>query len=314
MPETYSHHENATRRINNLKRLAYFAEVVETGSFTAAAERLGITKAVVSQQVARLEEAFQTTLLIRTTRSVRPTDEGRAFYERCARILVETQEAFDGLNADDRAPSGTLRLTAPFDYGVAMVVPALAEFRRLFPTCSADLSISDRTLDPVEKDIELAVRVGWLADSGLRARKIGTFQQMLVGTPECADQLGSTASPETLTSLPFVANSVLKEPLAWRFSRGDLQERLIMPAAAIVIDATLGVLEAVRAGVGVSVLPDFTVQADLESGRLVRLLPDWNLEEGGIYAVTPPTRFRPTRVKAFLGVLSDAERRRTRSD
>lgn len=314
MPETYSHHENATRRINNLKRLAYFAEVVETGSFTAAAERLGITKAVVSQQVARLEEAFQTTLLIRTTRSVRPTDEGRAFYERCARILVETQEAFDGLNADDRAPSGTLRLTAPFDYGVAMVVPALAEFRRLFPTCSADLSISDRTLDPVEKDIELAVRVGWLADSGLRARKIGTFQQMLVGTPVCADQLGSTASPETLTSLSFVANSVLKEPLAWRFSRGDLQERLIMPAAAIVIDATLGVLEAVRAGVGVSVLPDFTVQADLESGRLVRLLPDWNLEEGGIYAVTPPTRFRPTRVKAFLGVLSDAERRRTRSD
>jgi DNA-binding transcriptional LysR family regulator len=313
MPETYSHHENATRRINNLKRLAYFAEVVETGSFTAAAERLGITKAVVSQQVARLEEAFQTTLLVRTTRSVRPTDEGRAFYERCARILVETQEAFDGLNADDRAPSGTLRLTAPFDYGVAMVVPALAEFHRRFPACGADLSISDRTLDPVEKDIELAIRVGWLADSGLRARRIGTFQQLLVGTPDHVAQLAADAAPEALTSLPFVANSVLKAPLSWTLSQGETRQRLIMPAAAIVVDATLGVLGAVRAGAGVSVLPDFTVQEDLDTGRLVRLLPDWSLEEGGIYAVTPATRFQPTRVRAFLDVLSDAERRRTRS-
>lgn len=312
MPETYNTQDAAPRRINNLKRLAYFAEVVETGSFTAAAERLGITKAVVSQQVARLEEAFQTTLLVRTTRSVRPTEEGRAFYERCARILVETQEAFDGLNADDRAPSGTLRLTAPFDYGVAMVVPALAEFHRRFPACRADLSISDRTLDPVEKDIELAIRVGWLADSGLRARRIGTFQQLLVGTPEQAVRLGPEAEPAALTALPFVANSVLKEPLAWRFSRTEKMQQVVMPAAVLAIDATLGVLEAVSAGVGVSVLPDFAVQKRLADGRLVRLLPSWSLEEGGIYAVTPATRFQTTRVKAFLDVLSNAERRRKR--
>ena len=312
MPETYNVQDAAPRRINNLKRLAYFAEVVETGSFTAAAERLGITKAVVSQQVARLEEAFQTTLLVRTTRSVRPTEEGRAFYERCARILLETQEAFDGLNADDRAPSGTLRLTAPFDYGVAMVVPALAEFQQLFPACRADLSISDRTLDPVEKDIELAIRVGWLADSGLRARRIGTFQQLLVGTPEQAASLGPEAEPAALTALPFVANSILKEPLAWRFSRAEKMQQVVMPVAVLAIDATLGVLEAVTAGVGVSVLPDFAVQKHLGDGRLVRLLPSWNLEEGGIYAVTPATRFQTTRVKAFLDVLLDAEKRRKR--
>src|SRR5436305_9050742 len=105
------------RSLSNLRRLAYFAAVVETGSFTAAAERLGITKAVVSQQVARLEREFRTSLLIRTTRKVRTTEVGQAFYRRCALILREAEHAFDDLAGTSTEPSGTLRLTAPFDYG-----------------------------------------------------------------------------------------------------------------------------------------------------------------------------------------------------
>ncbi len=314
MPKTYNQTDGANRGINNLKRLAYFAEVVETGSFTAAAERLGITKAVVSQQVARLEQAFETTLLVRTTRSVRPTEEGRAFYERCARVLSEAQEAFDGLEADDRAPSGMLRLTAPFDYGIAVVVPAIAEFQRRHAECTADVVISDQTLDPVEKDIELAIRVGWLNDSNLRARRIGSFQQILVGTPQLAARLMDTTTPDQVADLPFVANSVLRDPLGWTFSDGAGRQRSVRFSATLIIDATLGALEAVRAGVGASVLPDYAAQADLASGRLVRLLPDWRLESGGIYAVTPATRFRRARVSAFLDVLVEWERRRVHAD
>ncbi len=310
MSQTYNHRDGADRGLNNLKRMAYFAEVVETGSFTAAADRLGITKAVVSQQVAKLERAFETTLLVRTTRSVRPTEEGRAFYERCARVLSEAREAFDGLEADDRAPTGLLRLTAPFDYGVAVVVPAIAEFHRRFPACTADLVISDRTLDPVEKDMELAIRVGWLTDSTLRARRIGSFQQILVASPALAARLDDDAEPGQVADLPFVANSVLRDPLGWTFSNGEGQQRSVRVSAALAIDATLGVLEAVRAGVGLSVLPDYAVQADLASGRLARVLPAWSLESGGIYAVTPATRFRRARVTAFLDILVAWERRR----
>jgi DNA-binding transcriptional LysR family regulator len=309
MSQAYNQRDGANRGINNLKRLAYFAEVVETGSFTAAAERLGITKAVVSQQVAKLEQAFETTLLVRTTRSVRPTEEGRAFYERCARILAEAQEAFDGLEVDDRAPTGMLRLTAPFDYGVAVVVPAIAEFHRRFPACTADVVISDQTLDPVEKDIELAIRVGWLTDSNLRARRIGSFQQVLVASPALAAGLDD-AEPGQIADLPFVANSVLRDPLSWTFSNDDGRQRSVRLSSTLAIDATLGVLEAVRGGVGASVLPDYAVQADLASGRLVRLLPAWSLPSGGIYAVTPATRFRRARVTAFLNVLLEWERRR----
>ncbi|WP_304169984.1 LysR family transcriptional regulator [Phenylobacterium aquaticum] len=313
MSKTYNHLDAGHRNINNLKRMAYFAEVVETGSFTAAAQRLGITKAVVSQQVAKLERAFETTLLVRTTRSVRPTEEGRAFYERCARVLSEAQEAFDGLEADDRAPTGTLRLTATFDYGIAVVVPAIAEFHRRFPACSADMVISDQTLAPVEKDIELAIRVGWLTDSNLRARRIGSFAQILVGTPDLAARLPDGASPDELAQLPFVANSVLRDPLGWAFTNSDREARSVRCSATLAIDATLGALEAVRAGIGASILPDFAVQADLASGRLVRLLPGWSLESGGIYAVTPATRFRPARVTAFLEVLAEWERRRSQA-
>ena len=313
MPQAYNQRDGAKRGINNLKRLAYFAEVVETGSFTAAAERLGITKAVVSQQVARLEQAFETTLLVRTTRSVRPTEEGRAFYERCARVLSEAQEAFDGLEAEDRTPTGLLRLTAPFDYGVAVVVPAIAEFHRRFPACTADLVISDRTLDPVEKDIELAIRVGWLADSNLRARRIGSFQQVLVAGPGLAARLGDDAEPDQVADLPFVANSVLRDPLNWIFSNSEGQQRAVRVSATLAIDATLGVLEAVRAGIGASVLPDFAVTTDLASGRLARLLPAWDLESGGIYVVTPATRFRRARVTAFLDILVEWERRRAQA-
>ncbi|MNR92793.1 HTH-type transcriptional regulator DmlR [compost metagenome] len=310
MSQTYSRGEASGRSIDNLKRMAYFVEVVETGSFTAAADRLGITKAVVSQQVARLEAAFETTLLVRTTRSVRLTDEGQAFYDRAARLLGEAQDAFDGLEADDRAPSGVLRLTAPFDYAVAMVVPALAEFQRRFPACRSHLSISDRTLDPSDKDIELAIRVGWLADSALRARRIGAFQQILVGRADIAGELGPNATPEALADLPFVANSVLRDPLTWTFSNAAGERRAVKLSALVSIDATLGVLEGVRSGIGVSVLPDFAVHEDLESGRLVRLLPAWRLDEGGIYAVTPAARFKSARVKAFIEILTTAERTR----
>ncbi|KQN39310.1 LysR family transcriptional regulator [Sphingomonas sp. Leaf407] len=308
MPAAYNPRAAANHGINNLKRLAYFAEVVETGSFTAAAARLGITKAVVSSQVARLEQAFETTLLVRTTRSVRPTEEGRIFYERCARILSEAQAAFDGLVAGDGAPTGLLRLTAPLDYGVAMVVPAIAVFRERFPACTVDLVLSDATLDPVGSDIELAIRVGWLTDSALRARRIGTFGQVLVAGPDHG--VAPDATPADLAALPFVANSNLGDPLGWTFRSDSGAAQAVRFATTLAISATIGVLQAARDGAGLAILPDFAVAGDLASGRLVRLLPGWQLDRGGVHAVMPGTRFRPARVTAFLDILAERERRR----
>src|SRR5438105_9588875 len=143
MPITHKKNEQSPRSLGNLRRLAYFVSVVETGSFTAAAERLGITKAVVSQQVARLESEFRTSLLVRSTRRVQPTEAGQAFYLRCAMILREAEDAFDELTDSTSEPSGMLRLTAPLDYGVGIVVPAIASFIRRYPACKVDAVLSD---------------------------------------------------------------------------------------------------------------------------------------------------------------------------
>ena len=149
-----------TAHLTNLRRLAYFAAVVEAGSFTAAADRLGITKAVVSQQVARLERDFRATLLTRTTRKVMPTAAGKSFYERCALILKEAGDAFDELGESATEPTGTLRLTAPLDYGITSVVPAITEFTRRHPQCKVDAIFSDQSLDLMSGQMELAIRVG----------------------------------------------------------------------------------------------------------------------------------------------------------
>ncbi len=292
---------------NHLKRLAYFAAVVETGSFTAAAERLGITKAVVSQQVARLEREFHSSLLVRSTRKVQPTAAGQAFYQRCAAILADAENAFSELADSAVEIAGPLRLTAPFDYGISVVVPALATFAARYPQCQVDARFSDQTHDLMAGDVELAIRVGWLTDLQLQARQIGSFRQLLVAAPRWQPQLARLTGPQDLAALPFVANTALREPGRWQFTPAQAA-----PSAApqtlqwqpvMRLDATLAVRAAVLAGAGLSVLPDYAIADDVAAGRLVQVLPGWTLPQGGIHAVFPPARFRPAKVRALVECL-----------
>ena len=297
--------EASSGNFANLKRLAYFAAVVETGSFTAAADRLGITKAVVSQQVARLEREFRATLLTRTTRKVAPTDAGRAFYQRCALILKEAGEAFDELAEVAAEPSGTLRLTAALDYGITAVVPAIAEFTRRYPQCKVDAVFSDQSLDLLSGQVELAIRVGWLTELNLQARQIGSFHQLLVAAPSWGVEVQSLQQPCEIATLPFVANTALRDPVHWHFSHQTQGAQSVLVHPVISLDATLAVREAVRQGAGLSVLPDYAIAEDLKAGRLLRVLAPWSLPSGGIHAVFPAARFRPAKVKAFVDLLME---------
>ncbi|HSV52952.1 MAG TPA: LysR family transcriptional regulator [Burkholderiaceae bacterium] len=313
MPKTYKQAESGLGGLGNLRRLSYFVSVVETGSFTAAAERLGITKAVVSQQVARLESEFRTSLLVRTTRNVQTTETGQTFYLRCAMILREAEDAFDELAEGKADPSGTLRLTAPFDYGVGVVVPVIAAFTRRYPACKVDAILSDQTLNIMSGNIELAIRVGWLAETSLQSRKIGSFRQLLVASPIMGPQVAQLARPEDISRLPFIANTALRDHMRWHFSLNDIERQVVNVQASISLDATLAVREAVCQGAGLSVLPDFAVADDLAAGRLIQVLPQWHLPSGGIHAVFPAARFRPAKVRAFVDLLADREQDRERS-
>lgn len=292
----------------NLNRLTYFVAVVDTGSFTRAAERLGITKAVVSQQVAQLEQDLRTSLLVRTTRRVEPTEAGRMFHARCVMILRDAADAVDELAHAAAEPTGTLRITAPNDYGTAIIAPLATAFAMRYPACRVELTVSDDTLDLISARIDVAIRVGWLVDSGLQARKICAFQQILVGAPAFADQIAAIRTPDDLGSLPFVANMALRDPLLWSFHHDELGGQVVRTRTSLAIDTTPAVLAAVRAGGGLSVLPDFLVEHDLAAGRLIRVLPDWRLATGGIFAVYPAARFRPPKAVAFVDMLIAAVR------
>src|SRR3954454_978507 len=155
----------------NLNRLAYFAAVVDTGSFKRAAERLGITKAVVSQQVAQLERDLGTSLLVRTTRRVHPTEAGRMFHARCAMILREAEDAFGELAQAAAAPTGTLRITAPNDYGTAVVVAVVTPYAARYPNCRVELTLEDQTVDLASGQIDWrSVSAGWSIPACRRAR------------------------------------------------------------------------------------------------------------------------------------------------
>lgn len=291
----------------NLNRLAYFAAVVDAGSFTRAAERLGVTKTVVSQQVARLEAEAGTSLLVRSTRRVEATEAGRMLHARCVLIFREAEDAFSELAQANAEPRGLLRITAPNDYGAAVVAPAAARFTRRHPACRIELVFSDARLDLIQNQIDLSIRVGWLDDSSLQARRIGGFRQILVAAPDLARQ-HSDPDPERLSVLPFIANAALREPLLWHFSRGDLERKTVRMHAALSMNSSPAIRAATLAGGGISVLPDYEVQDDLKSGRLVHLLPEWDLPSGGIHAVYPAARFRQPKVTAFVAMLIEQAR------
>jgi len=170
-------------------------------------------------------------------------------------------------------PSGTLRLTAPFDYGIGAVVPAIADFTQRYPQCKVDALLSDQTLDVVSGNIEVAIRVGWLVEPGLQARKIGTFRQLLVAPPALRKQVTRFTQPGDIAQLPFVANTALRNHLRWSFSSAAMERQTVNLQASIFLDATL----AVRAAV---------------------------------CAVFPAARYRPAKVRAFVDLLAAREQQR----
>ncbi|HEV7323044.1 MAG TPA: LysR family transcriptional regulator [Ensifer sp.] len=296
----------------NLNRLSYFVAVVESGSFTAAADRLGLAKAAVSHQVAQLEKELGTTLLARTTRRLSPTATGQRFYERAALILRDAEEAVGAVSAETDIPSGTLTLTAPLDYGAKVVTDAVATYLAAYPGMEVDLRFNDTVYDMIEKRLDLAIRAGWLVDSSERAKRVGTFEQLLVAAPAYAAKLGDTLALDDLAKADWIANGALKAPLEWRFTNRAGEDRTITGTALVTADSTDAAHCCALAGIGLAVLPDYQVRADIAEGRLVRLLSQWSLPSGGIHVVYPPSHFRPARVRAFVEILQRKEKERSR--
>jgi DNA-binding transcriptional LysR family regulator len=278
-----------------------FVRVVETGAFTRAAERMGISKSILSRRVARLEEQLGARLLTRTAQGAQPTDVGQAYYERASNILVELDAAREIVADAVTQVAGPVRLTAPLSFGTAYLAPALADFAALHPKIDLDISFEDRTVDLVAGGFDMAVRIGNLQDSRLIARRIAPVRRLLLASSAYLDRAGRPGHPRDLAAHDLLLYGNSEQ---WRVRTGDRWEYLRGGTPRLRADNGEMLREAASAGLGICILPSFIAAPAIQSGALELVLPDYPLEEGGLYAVMPPGRATTARIRALVDFLA----------
>lgn len=291
----------ASAPAGDLNDLAIFTAVVDTGGFTAAAERLGVTKARVSVAVRRLEAGLGVSLLTRTTRRVVPTEAGRRLHGQCAPLLAGVAEAIAEVGGEHATVAGTLKIAAPVDHTVQCLAGLAAEFARRHPRLRVNLCASDHIVDMVAEGVDLSIRVGWLRDSTQRAVKLGEFEQYVVAAPAYLRAHGTPQEPQDLVRHAWIALSLLPAPLTWTFTAADGGAvETVRMTSRLQTDSPAALRALLEGGAGISVMETLGIGEALVRGRLQRLLPGWTLPRGGIYAVTPPGRHPPASVRAFV--------------
>jgi DNA-binding transcriptional LysR family regulator len=289
----------------DLNQLVIFAKVVETRSFTAAGRSLGLPKSTVSRKVAQLEERLGVQLLQRTTRKLSLTEVGAAFYERCARISTEIEEAEQAVLQQHRHPRGLLRLTAPPEFGTAFLSEVVSSFLVAHAEIDIELELTDRIVDMIEEGFDLSIRFERPPDPTLISREFGPIHRHLVASPAYLQRHGTPTRPEQLEDHALVVLGNPRRNLTMEL-RGLEGETFMLEGRPRLVVNSMGMLrEAVLAGVGVGILPGFKCAADLEQGKLRAFLHDWTQTDAAIHALYPTARHLSTKVRTFLDYLAD---------
>ncbi|MCY1289670.1 HTH-type transcriptional regulator DmlR [compost metagenome] len=274
-----------------------FTRVVECHSFTLAAQVLGMQKSTVSRRIALLEERLGVRLLNRTTRKLRLTEVGQAYYERCRQIMLDFAEAEQAVMQLQQEPSGLLRISAPIEFGQLFLGRVLGAFMRQYPQITAEVELTSRNVDVVEEGVDIAITLGQPQDSTLIARKLFESRRCFYASP---DYLAANGTPQVSAELAGHRAVLLPSdsPRYWPL----LGESVPCQRVLFCNNVTF-VREAVIAGAGISGLPAMICEEALEAGLLVELLPQARLPSGELYAVYPSRRFQAMKVKAFLDFL-----------
>ncbi|MBO9664862.1 LysR family transcriptional regulator [Dokdonella sp.] len=287
-----------------LNEIAAFVEVGRRLSFVRAAEQLGVHVSAVSRAINALEGRLGVRLLQRTTRRVGLTEAGRAHFLRCEAVLAELQEAESAASALGGALRGTLRVSAGSGLGLTHMTPVLARFLERHPQLDLDLHLSNRNVDLVEEGFDLAIRIGALSDSRLVARRLGDSRRLLVASPAYLDAQGTPRRPADLATHAALVLEVGTMTARWALQRRGANAT-VRVRPRLRSNNALALLDACRAGVGIALLPQFIVGADLDAQRLVRVLPAWAAAEQGIFAIYPGNRFIPAKVRAFVDFVEE---------
>jgi DNA-binding transcriptional LysR family regulator len=280
-----------------------FATVVDQGGFTDAARKMGISKSAVSKHVSSLEARLGARLLNRTTRRVSPTEIGLAYYDRARHVLNDAGEADAMVNAMQSEPNGLLRISVATDFGVKHLSPVLAGFLHQFPEIQINMVLNNRYVELISEGFDLALRVGDLEDSTLRARKLATTSKRMIAAPSYLEKFGHPKRIDDLSDHKLLHYSNQSSGNLWKITAPSGEKRQVRTGGWLTVNDGQSLLNAAKTGLGIAYLPSFLFEDALGRGDVVEVLPDLPYDDLGIYAVYPPGRFTQPKVRAFIDFL-----------
>lgn len=290
--------------MNQLEDMRIFVGTVDAGSFTAAAEKLGLSKQFISRRIMTLESRLGVRLLVRTTRRLSITDAGRSYYERVRAIIDDVDDVEQAISSQNAAPRGTLRVSAPMSFGTLHLGPAMARFMAQYPEINVELDLSDRFVDIVGEGYDVAIRIGQLNDSTLIARQIAPMQLVTCASPTYLKVHGKPAAPSDLKHHDCLLYGH-NRGVEWLFSDKGKALRVPVRGRLRANNGELACAAAI-AGLGIVYLPTFIVGTALRNKELRTVLDAYAPPPAGIYAVYPQHRQSSSAVKAFADFMRSA--------
>lgn len=285
--------------MNTFSAIPVFVAVVETGSFSKAAQRLGSSKSAVSKRITQLENTLGTRLLHRTTRSLSLTQAGQIYFNSVSEALVLANDARDAVTQQQVQAQGHLRINAPMAFGRLHLAPLIPIFLKAHPLISIEMIMDDKVLDMVEHQFDVAIRIGKLPDSSLIARKIAPCHSVLCASPDYLKQNGIPDTPKALLQHNCLFYSYFQAGSEWQF-KGKTGATSIQPKGNYQVNNSEALYQALLAGLGICQMPLFIVNEALKTGQLVPLLTEYSLPEHAIYAVYSARQHLPHKVRVFI--------------
>jgi DNA-binding transcriptional LysR family regulator len=300
--------------MDKLRAISVFRRVIELGSFKAAAEDLGLSKAAISKNINELEDYLQSPLINRTTRKMHVTENGQRYYNQVRNILDELSNADSSIIESSHNLKGLLKISMPMSMGIALVNPAICEFKKRYPEITIELKMSDQYIDLVEEGIDVAIRGGGeLKSSNLKSRKLINLKRVLCASPGYMHSAHELTSPDDLPSHSCLLYSLSSSPTNWLFrsrneekgEKKDEVKAIDIVSASYIVNTGLALKQAAIAGLGIMLIPQALVDAELTSGQLIELLPQWQADDHAFYAVYPYHRESSPKVRALIDFLSE---------
>ncbi|WP_281859826.1 LysR family transcriptional regulator, partial [Litoreibacter halocynthiae] len=292
--------------MDRLTEMEAFATVVDQGGFTDAARKMGISKSAVSKHVSSLETRLGARLLNRTTRRVSPTEIGLAYYDRARRVLNDAGEADALVSSMQSAPSGLLRISVATDFGVNHMSPILGDFLVDYPDITVNMVLNNRFVELISEGFDLAIRIGEMEDSSLRARKLTETTKRLIAAPGYFEQFGRPEKIDDLNNHKLLHYSNQSAGNVWKLTAPSGEKRQVRTQGWLTVNDGQSLLNACVSGLGIAYLPSFLYADALRQGLIEEAMPELPKETQGIYAVYPPGRYTQPKVRTFIDFLVEA--------